>query len=615
MLTLNNENLQVELLDSIALTKQNQNIEYLMGLEVENLLFPYYYESGLSGSLNYKRKELHGGWDSPTSHIRGTFTGHYLSAAALLCRQGEHKQLKAKAEYMVEEIRRCQVQNGGQWAFPIPEKYIWSVKEKKSFWAPLYVCHKVMMGLLDMARYLDNKTAFEILEGCTQWFLVFIEKTTREELSHMMNIQETGGIMELWADLYSVTRDERHLGLMKSFERPELFDPVSAGKDILTNMHANTTIPEIHGAAKAYEVTGEERYLNILENYWELAVTKRGMFATGGQTCGEVWTPPMRQSARLGDQNQEHCVVYNMIRLADYLLKFTGKAEYGDYIERNIINGIYAQGHFKARALDSYGESVYPKTGTVAYYLPLMAGGQKHWGSKTEDFWCCHCTLVQANARLGDYIYYQSEDKLCISQYIPSKLTTTINGCEVELKMTKEDSGVCCIEVSDQAVNGMERPKQDAYLIEICAEKPVSMAVSLRIPWWIQGEVQCEVDGEGVALKIKDGYLMIEKEWKKGSIRLVLPKGLHCWPLADEPDTAAILDGPVVLAGIVNQERILYGNQEHPDTFLKPHNERLWGSWTGTYKTYNQQNGFYFKPLYEVGEEVYTVYFPIKAEG
>ena len=112
---------RVELLASEALTKQNADAEYLMELDVDNLLFPYYFEAGLTGSVNYKKKELYGGWESTTCHIRGTFAGHFLSAAALLCREGDYPVLRAKAEYMVGEIRRCQERNGGQWAFPIPD--------------------------------------------------------------------------------------------------------------------------------------------------------------------------------------------------------------------------------------------------------------------------------------------------------------------------------------------------------------------------------------------------------------------------------------------------------------------------------------------------------------
>ena len=38
-------------------------------------------------------------------------------------------------------------------------------------------------------------------------------------------------------------------------------------------MHANTTIPEVLGAARAWEVTGDARWRAIVEAYWHYAVT------------------------------------------------------------------------------------------------------------------------------------------------------------------------------------------------------------------------------------------------------------------------------------------------------------------------------------------------------
>lgn len=73
-----------------------------------------------------------------------------------------------------------------------------------------------------------------------------------------------------------------------------------------------------------------------------MAITRRSMFATGGQTSGELWTPMDIQAARLDGKNQEHCVVYNIIRLADYLYRWSSEKEYADYIERNLWNGLAA---------------------------------------------------------------------------------------------------------------------------------------------------------------------------------------------------------------------------------------------------------------------------------
>ena len=46
--------------------------------------------------------------------IRGTFTGHWLSAATHLYEEIGVKELKQKADFIVSEIKRCQEANGGQ---------------------------------------------------------------------------------------------------------------------------------------------------------------------------------------------------------------------------------------------------------------------------------------------------------------------------------------------------------------------------------------------------------------------------------------------------------------------------------------------------------------------
>ena len=153
-----------------------------------------------------------------------------------------------------------------------------------------------------------------------------------------------------------------HLDLIRRYDRPRLFDRLAAGEDALTNQHANTTVPEAQGAARAWEVTGDERWRRIVEAYWRLGVTERGTYATGGQSSGEVWAPPGELASRLGFRTQEHCTVYNMMRLAETLLRWTGDPVYGDYWERNLWNGILAQQH--------------PDTGMVAYFLPLYPGAE-----------------------------------------------------------------------------------------------------------------------------------------------------------------------------------------------------------------------------------------------
>ena len=632
---------QTRLLPSEYRLKRDRDLAYLMELKEENLLFPYYTEAGLNGRLNYRPEPwLHGGWDSPLSQIRGTFTGHWLSAAARLYQETGDIRLKAKADYIVAEIGRCQEANGGEWAFPIPEKYLQGLKQGRHFWAPQYVCHKVMMGLLDMYQYADNRQALQILEGCAAWFSRFAADISRETMDDMMDLEETGGLMELWADLYGITRSRQHLELMRKYERPRLTGPLLEGRDILTNMHANATIPEIHGCARAYEVTREERYLRIVESYWRLAVDDRPPFATGGQTDAETWAPPGKQAARLSDMNQEHCVVYNMIRLADYLYRWTGEKKYQDYIELNLVNGLLAQGFWEARALDGALEPHIPESGIVCYYLPLAPGSVKKWGRKTEDFWCCHCTAVQANARYREWIWYQSGAVISAEHFIPSETEAEIDGKKSLLRMEDCDLGGNYLRYHDVAGEITSRPAFRRIQITVSAPEPTAFTLRLRLPWWLkdrvvvsfQGDNQGEnssqeenfsrdknssqdensSQGKKIFSPEENGYLQITRLWS-GTQQLILelPKGLTCWPLADEPDTVAFLDGPVLLAGLTEHAHMLYGNRNRPESFLAPDHEREWEAWKEGFRTVGQQENFRLLPIKNIGRECYTVYFPV----
>jgi hypothetical protein len=44
---------------------------------------------------------------------------------------------------------------------------------------------------------------------------------------------------------------------------------------------------------------------------------------------------------------------------------------------------------------------------------------------------------------------------------------------------------------------------------------------------------------------------------------------------------------------------------------LAPDDERQWTTWKSGWRTVNQPVGWRFKPLHEIGNEVYTVYFPV----
>jgi DUF1680 family protein len=589
----------VRLTGSLFFDRARLNRQYVASLTVENLLQNFYLEAGLRGWTLHNSThqqgtgERHWGWESPTCQLRGHFLGHWLSAAAQIAAAGD-AELRVKAETVVAELAACQRKHGGEWASAIPEQYMHWLAAGTPTWAPHYIHHKTFMGLVDAHRYLGSQAALEIADRFADWFWRWSGGFTRAQLDDILDC-ETGGMLEAWADLYGATGAAKYLDLIERYTRGRLFEPLLAGRDVLTNFHANTTIPEAHGAARAYEVTGDERWRAIVEAYWRWAVTERGTFVTGGQTSGEIWTPPFAFAARRGDKNQEHCVVYNMIRLADYLLRWTGDATYADYIERNLYGGILAQQH--------------PGTGMISYFLPLEAGAHKRWGHPTNDFWCCHGSLVQAHAMHQALVGYQDTDGLCLAQYIPSELRATVAGTAVTVSQGFV-ARTGRIDEGEPWPGAVSRPNAWSLRVTVRAAQPTPFALKLRLPQWLAGEARLWVDGQPTPLGASAGeFACLARTWHDDTLLLELPKALRPEPLPDEPGTVAWLDGPVPLAGLCDHEPTLVGD---PATMLVPDNEREWGNWLRGWRTVGQARNIRFRPLHEITDEAYTLYFPVR---
>ena len=597
----------VELLPGVFQQRFNLNRDYVTSLRNDNLLQNHYFEAGLGppGKLRNTTHgdpgsgdDLHWGWETPTCEARGHFLGHWLSAAARIYASTGDAELKLRADFIVSELGRCQEKNGGGWVGSIPEKYLFWTSPNDKHWAPHYVLHKTLMGLYDMYAFADNARALEIADKAADWFHRWTAQLSREQMDDKLDV-ETGGMLEVWANLYGATGERKYLDLIERYTRSRLFEPLLAGRDPLTNKHANTTIPEAHGAARAYEVTGDERWRKIVEAYWECAVTNRGTFCTGGQTSGEIWTPPFEFAARRGDKNQEHCTVYNMIRLADYLFRWTGDVQYADYIDRNLHNGVLAQQH--------------PQTGMVSYFLPLEAGATKTWGSPTYDFWCCHGTLVQAHTAHNAWIYYENDEGIAICQYIPSMARTERDGSAVTIEQTTDHQAAGAAGGGPNAAGPRHRPTSWAVNVRVSCERPAEFTLKLRVPWWTSDEATVFLNGEPLpAETAPSSFHTISRRWHDDTVRVELPKSLTVSEIPDEPDMVAFLDGPVVLAGLCQDERTLIGDKSDPSSLLVPDNERQWATWLQGYRARGQQHGLRFRPLHEITDETYTVYFSVR---
>ena len=591
----------VKILPGVFRERMDVNRQYLLELDANCLLQNFYLEAGiilpgLQVVDNPETANLHWGWEAPTCQLRGHFLGHWISAAAKLIAADGEPELRVKLDNIVSELARCQELNGGEWVGSIPEKYFTRLIKNQYIWSPQYVMHKTIVGLSDAYIYAGNTQALDILSHLSDWYITWTEKAA-ETNPHAVYAGEEAGMLEVWAQLYQLTKDEKYLTLAKRYADAGLFRKLKEGKDSLTNCHANASIPFTHGAAKMYEITGDSDWLEVIKLFWKVAVTDRGMFSTTGMNAGEFWVPPHMQGHFLGSSDQEFCTVYNMVRTASYLLKYTGEAQYADYIERALYNGFLAQQN--------------AQTGMPAYFLPLGAGSREKWGTKTRDFWCCHGTMVQAQTLYPELVWFTDGDKITAAQYIPSEFTAEMNGAKVTVSQT---TGMKYY--NDQAFfDEKDDGQMSRWLLKfsVKCDKPVRFTLSLRVPEWAKG-VELEVNGKNTAAPVKDGWLDITADWQNDSVQVFFPSELRAETLPDMPELMSVVDGPIVLAGIIGSDCGITGADKLNEQFM-PQMEHTYGTFPwrqNSWRTRNQPQSVMFRPLYEVTDEEYTVYFTKK---
>ncbi len=590
----------VQLDSGIFLDRANVNLSYLLELDSMALLQNFYLEAGITMPglqvLDDPSKcPLHWGWEAPTCQLRGHFLGHWISAASMSLASNKNRQLEAKLLNIIDELEKCQKLNGGKWIASIPEKYFTKLETGDAVWSPQYTVHKTLLGLTDCYRYLKNEKALQIVSRAADWFTQW---TNHCQSTNQWAIYrgEAGGMLEVWASLYELTKDTKYFDLAEKYSHPGEFDKLMEGKDCLTNCHENASIPLAHGAAKMYEITGQKKWLEITERFWICATEEREAYCTGGQGAGEFWVPPHLNAKYLGNRNQEFCTVYNMVRLADYLFKFTSEKKYLDYIELNLYNGFLAQQN--------------KNTGMPTYFLPLKKSSFKKWGSKRNDFWCCHGTMVQGQELYPSLIYYadKEKDEIFVSQYISSKAQISLKNASVKIQQNIDMKYY-----NDQSFFDQNDSSQNSrWVFKFTITSDAEATIKFRKPDWLKDEASFTLNGKEIKPSLENGFYVIKRNWDSETLTLFLNPKLHLSTLPDAKDTSAILEGPIVLAAVNTDEFCLDIPDDDPGKLLSPITEHTYATFPwlqSNYTAFSGKKQIDFIPLYEVTDENYTVYF------
>ncbi len=458
-----------------------------------------------------------GGWEAPDCELRGHYVGHYLSACALLYAGTGDVDLRNKANTLVTMLKECQAKDGYLGAYPT-SLYDRLGKHEK-VWAPFYTYHKILAGMLDMYEHTGNPEALQVAVRMADWADAWSAPFSADEWQKVL-LTEHGGMNEVSFNLYAATGNVKYRDLGYRFEHHKIFDPLAAGEDKLSGNHANTNIPKAIGAARGYELTGDERYARISHTFYQ-AVVEHHAFCTGGTSNGEMWQKPDAIATELGPAAQECCCSYNMMKLSRHLFMQQPDARYFDYYERLLLN-------VRAGTQD--------RNGMLMYYVPLQPGMYKTFGTPFDAFWCCTGTGSEEYAKLNNSIYFHNEHALYVNLFIPS----TLDWKERGLRITQ----------------ATKFPNAERITLTIETPPSQSTSIKVRMPWWIKSDAALHVNGSAHKLSLDDhGYIDIERSWKAGDIiHIDLPMTPHIAEAPDDKRVQAAMYGPLVLAALLGTE-------------------------------------------------------------
>ena len=580
---------QVRLLDGPFKAAMDVNNKWLLSLPSDRLLYTFRITSGLSSTA-----QPLGGWEKPDCELRGHFTGHYLSACALAYASTGDEEIKTKANAMVAELAKCQQANKNGYLSAFPEDLFGRLRTLQRVWAPFYTYHKIMAGHLDMYFYCGNEQALTSVEGMAGWVSKWHESISDE---HMQRILQTefGGMNEVLCNLYAVTGKAYYLDLAGVFEKRMFLDPLAAHRDELKGLHANTHIPQVIGAARRYELTGERRYRDIASYFWD-EVTSERCYCTGGTSNEEHWrTDPGKLASELGQNTEECCCAYNMLKLTRHIFGWTADPRAMDYYERTLFNH---------RLGTQDGE------GLKSYFLPLGSGYWKYFNSPYDSFWCCTGTGAEEFAKFGDTICFNDDRSVFVNLFIASEL----NWPDKRIRLRQET----------------RFPEQEGTTLVIHTDNPTEMAVRVRVPYWATSGGKLKINGTPLPVFASpSSYLEVNRVWKEGDrLEMELPMSLHVETIPDDPSLQAAMYGPLVLAGRLGSQNLTPaetyvgydtspGGNPGPAPQMKP-SSMAPASWVEsvpgqvlTLRTAGQTENVTLIPLNKLFGERYAVYWKV----
>ncbi len=317
--------------------------------------------------------------------------------------------------------------------------------------------------------------------------------------------------------------------------------------------HAVRAVYLYSGMADVARLTGDEAMYAACERLWNNIVNEK-LYITGG-----IGATHMGEAFSFGydlpndTAYSETCAAIGLAFFARRMLEIRADRRYGDVMEQALYNTVLAgmaldgRSFFYVNPLEVLPEAC-EKDERKRHVKPVR---QKWFGCA-----CCPPNIARIVSSFGAYIYTRSEDTLYTHLYAGSRISFTLNGSKLDMKL---ESGF---------------PWNGEAKAVLHTEGPANGTLAFRVPGWCRrasAEVRrngrtlsdCGVDKDvlsnvgqqftpeqGVEIDLERGYLYLTGEWQDGDeIYLHFPMEVRCMAantrVREDVGRVAFMRGPV----------------------------------------------------------------------
>ncbi|MCQ2089874.1 MAG: glycoside hydrolase family 127 protein [Fibrobacter sp.] len=514
----------VKLLAGPLQERQDLNGETLLAYDTDRLIAPFYEEAGMR-----PKATKFSNWAGLDGHV----LGHYLSALAMHYAATGDAQIKARMEYVVDELEIIQKQNSKDANFVgyisgVPNgKAMWlkfkngDAGAQNGYWVPWYNIHKTYAGLRDAWMYGGISKAKTMFLALCDWGITITNGLNDSKMESMMGT-EYGGMNEVYADAYEITKNSKYLDAAKKWSHKWLLNAMASNNDVLSNRHANTQVPKVVGFARVAELSGDKTYKAGAETFWDIVVNKRSI-AIGGNSISEHFPDYDKYNKYIEErEGPESCNTYNMLKLTERLFHMTPSAKYADFYERALFNHILS--------------TIHPKHGGYCYFTPARPRHYRVYSKVNAGMWCCVGSGMENPGKYAQFIYTKENDALYVNLYAATELDWKEKGVKI-----KQETAFPKGEVSKFTVSGAG-----------------SFKMMLRHPYWVKAdEFKVIVNGDTVVSKSDVSSYVSAGTVKGGDVvEVVYPMYTHTEDLRGVNNYVALLHGPIVLSAKTGTESL-----------------------------------------------------------